>query len=86
MDTLPEDLCRAVYEKMWKNAVELERPQMTIYCSLSYPAHKGHPFACKVTKATKTHSEYVTLIPMQQWLGERALILHYTYIACLVDI
>jgi hypothetical protein len=39
---------------MWKNAVELERPQMTIYCGLSCPA-------CRLTKATKTHSEYVTL-------------------------
>jgi len=52
---------RVVYEKIWKNAVELERPQMTIYCGLSYPACKGHPIACRVTKATNTHSEYVTL-------------------------
>jgi hypothetical protein len=81
-------LSRAVYEKMWKNAVELERPQMTIYCGLSFPACKGHPFACRVNKAKNTHSEYVTLTVFlrQQWLHERALILRYTYIACLVDI
>ena len=61
---------------------------MTIYCGINYPAHKGHPFAYRVTKATKTHSEYVTLtvLPRQKWLRESALILRYTYIACLVDI
>jgi hypothetical protein len=43
-------------------------------------------FACWITKATDIHSEYVILIafPLQQWLRERASILHYTYIACLV--
>jgi hypothetical protein len=32
-----------------------------------------------VPKATDTHSEYVTLIafPLQQWLHERASVLHY---------
>jgi hypothetical protein len=31
-------------------------------------------FACRITKATDTHSEYVTLtaFPRQQWLHERA--------------
>jgi hypothetical protein len=35
-------------------------------------------FVCGVTKATNTHSQYVILIafPRQQWLRERALILH----------
>ena len=34
-------------------------------------------FACRITKATNTHSEYVTLIafPRQQWLRERATML-----------
>jgi hypothetical protein len=43
-------------------------------------------FACWITKATGTHSGYVILIafPRQQWLHERASVLHYTYIACLV--
>jgi hypothetical protein len=42
--------------------------------------------ACWITKATDTHSEYVIFIafPRQQWLHERASILRYTYIACLV--
>jgi hypothetical protein len=41
---------------------------------------------CWVTKATDTHSEYVTLIafPGQQWLQEHTSMLHYTYIASLV--
>ena len=40
-------------------------------------------FACLMTKATNTQSENVIFIalPRQQWLRERALILHYTYIA-----
>ena len=43
-------------------------------------------FACWKTKSTNTHSEHVTLIafPRQQWLRERASVLRYTYIACLV--
>jgi hypothetical protein len=43
-------------------------------------------FASWITKATDTHSEYVTLIafPRQQWLRERASMLRYTYIAHLV--
>jgi len=42
--------------------------------------------ACWITKATNTHSEYVILIafPRQQWLSERASMLRYTYIACVV--
>jgi hypothetical protein len=45
-------------------------------------------FACRITKATDTHSGYVGLIfvafPRQQWLHECAPLLRYTYIACLV--
>ena len=35
----------------------------------------------------QTHPEYVIIIsfPLQQWLQERALMLRYTYIACLVN-
>jgi len=42
--------------------------------------------ACWMPKATDTHSEYVILVafPRQQWLRERASVLRYTYIACLV--
>jgi len=44
---------RVVYEIMWKNIVERGRPQITI--------RRMH-FACWITKATNTHSEYVILI------------------------
>jgi len=42
--------------------------------------------ACWIPKATKTHSECVTLIALQvqQWLHERASMLRYTYIECIV--
>jgi hypothetical protein len=41
---------------------------------------------CWILKATNTHSEYVILIAFQQhqWLRERAPMLRYTYVACLV--
>jgi hypothetical protein len=44
-------------------------------------------FACWMIKATDTHSEYVILIafPRQEWLRERASVLHYKYIARLVE-
>ena len=50
----------AFYE-MWKNTVEPERPQITIW---------RMRIACCIPKATNTHSEYVILIAftLQQWL------------------
>jgi hypothetical protein len=43
---------------------------------------------CWITKATDTHSAYVILnaFPRKQWLRERAPMLRYTYIACLVTL
>jgi len=45
-------------------------------------------FACWKTKATDIHSDYVILIafPRQQWLHERASIIRYKYMACIVCI
>jgi len=43
----------AVYEIMWKNTVQPDRPQMAIWCM---------HIACCITMATNTHSEYVKLI------------------------
>ena len=42
--------------------------------------------ACWIPKATNTHSEYVIRVafPLQQRLHERASVLLYTYIACIV--
>jgi hypothetical protein len=56
---------RAVYEIMWKNILEPDRPQIGIW---------RMRIACWIFKVTDTHSEYVTLIafPQQQWLYERA--------------
>jgi hypothetical protein len=50
---------------------------MTIWCIR---------IACWIPKATNTLSEYVILIafPLQQRLHERASMLRYTYIVCLV--
>ena len=45
----------------------------------------AHGIICWILKATNTHSEYVILIfPPQQRSHERASMLRYTYIACLV--
>jgi len=68
---------RAVYEIIWKNIAEPDRPQLTIW---------RKRIACWIPKATNTPSEYVILIafPLPQWLHERASMLRYTYIACLV--
>jgi len=67
----------SVYEKKWKNMVQPDRPQMTI--------RRTH-IACWITKVTDIHKEYVVLtaFPQQQWLRERASVLRYTNIACLI--
>ena len=61
---------------MWKNVVELDMPQMTLWRMC---------IACFISKATDTHSEYVVLIavPLQQYLHERTSMLRHWYIACL---
>ena len=43
----------AVYETMWRNIVEPDSPQVTIWLLR---------IACWITKATNTHSEYVIFI------------------------
>ena len=67
---------RAVYEIMWKNTTQRDRPQTTI---------RRMRIVCWKTKATNTHSGYVILIifPLQQWLQKRASVLRYMYMACL---
>jgi hypothetical protein len=64
---------------MWKNTVEPDRPQLTIW---------RMRIVCWVTKATNTHSECVilTAFTRRQWLHESASVLRYTYIACLVTV
>jgi hypothetical protein len=57
---------RALYETMWKNIVELDRPQMTIWCMR---------IACWIRKATYGHTTIICntyCFSVQQWLQERA--------------
>jgi hypothetical protein len=60
---------------MWEKNVYPARPHMT--------TRRMH-FVCRVTKSTGTHSEYVIqiVLPLQQWLRERASMLRFTYTAC----
>ena len=62
----------AVYEIMWENVVEPDRPQVTVW---------RMRIACWIPKATNIHSENVILIalPLQQRLHELATMLRYTY-------
>jgi hypothetical protein len=59
---------------MWKNVKELVRPQMTIW---------RMRIACCVPRATNTHTGCVILIAFL-CKNERASVLRYVYIACLV--
>jgi hypothetical protein len=70
---------RAVYETMWENIEERERPQMIIW---------RMRIACWILKATNTHSQNVILpaFPLQQWLHERISMLRCKNIACLATI
>jgi hypothetical protein len=65
----------AVYEIVWRNIADPDRPQITI---IRYTR-----IACLLHRATYIHSEYVILIafPLQQWLREPAAVLRYTSIA-----
>jgi hypothetical protein len=47
----------AIYEIMWKNIVQPDRPQMAIWHMC---------IACWVTKVKNTHSEYITLNTLQE--------------------
>ena len=63
-----------LYEMMWKKQSRL---QMTAWCT---------HIASWIPKATNTLSEYVILIAvtLKQWLHERASVLRYTHLACLL--
>ena len=69
----------ALYEIMWIYIVE---PLQATDGNIIRRVH----VACWIPKATNTHSEFVVLIAssLQQWLQERASLLRYTHIACLV--
>ena len=63
---------RAVYEIIWKNIIQPDRPQITIYRTR---------FACWIPKAINTLSEYVIITDFP--LHERSSLLRYTYFAFL---
>jgi hypothetical protein len=67
----------AVYEITWQNIVERSRPQTVIW---------RMSIACWIPKATNVQTDCVIIItfPLQQWLHERASLLRYTFIACLL--
>ena len=69
---------RSRYEIMWKNIVEQDRPQMTIW---------RISIAFRISKATKTLSGYaiLTAFPLRQWLNEHVSVLRYVCIDCLFD-
>ena len=58
----------AVYEIIRKKVAAPDRPQMAVWCMR---------FACWISKAIDTHSEYVipTAFPLQLWLRESAWML-----------
>jgi hypothetical protein len=66
-----------IYEIRSKNTVGPGRPHVTIW---------RMRIACWISKATDIHIEYVVFIAflLQKLLHERALMLQYTYMACLV--
>jgi len=57
---------RAIYEIMWKNILEPNRPQMTIWSMLIVISMRHiviqHTIICWIAMATNTHSEYVILL------------------------
>ena len=70
---------RAVYEVMWKNMDKPDRPQFKIQ-------YGAWALSRWLTKATKTHSEYVIrfAFPRQLCRHKGALILRCTYIVFLL--
>ena len=65
------------FEITWKNMVESYRPQMATW---------RMPFACWITTATDTNSEYVILnvVPPQNVDANALSMLRYNYSACLL--
>jgi len=56
---------------MWKNTVQLGRPQITIWYKAKY---------------THSEYVILIAFPLQQWVHEHTSMLHYTYIDCLVPL
>jgi hypothetical protein len=67
----------AVYEIMWKNIIKPDKTQMTIW---------RMRIAFWIPQTIDTHSESVLLIAfrLQQWLHERASVLHNSILPVLL--
>jgi len=67
-----------VYQTLWENILDRGRAQVTWRMRI----------ACWKFKAKNAHTAYIILVAFlpQRWLYERASVLRYTYIACLVVI
>ena len=61
----------------WKNSVDPDRPQMTVWRMRT---------ESWIPKTTNAQSGYVILFafPLQQWFHELVSMLRYTYTVCLV--
>jgi len=72
---------RAVYEVMWKKRLSSQTGH-------GYNIVRDMRIACWIPKAINAHLEYIMLIyfPLPRLLHERASVLRYTYIACIVFI
>ena len=64
---------RTVYEIMWENIVELDRPQMAVWRMRN---------ACWITKTTNTHSEYVNYFSTATMVAQMQLDIRL-YVHCL---
>jgi hypothetical protein len=78
---------RTVYQIMSKNVVETKGPQMTSQHGADALRAGLAMLLARMRKHAYT-DQYVIVIafPHQQWLRERASMLRYTYIACLVTV
>jgi hypothetical protein len=67
---------RAVYEIMWKNTVQRDRPQMKIW---------RMSISCCVPKATNTQSEYISyFFSTATMVARTRFSVTLKYVACLV--
>jgi hypothetical protein len=70
---------RAVHEIMWKSCGDQQATDDNIIRRMR--------FACWMSVATHTHTiGLCNTFPWQHWLRERASLLRYTYIACLIGL
>ena len=77
---------RAVYEITRKSMVGPERPQMTIWrLRFAYWIIKATRLLPCTPPPLRTQKYVIRIVfPLQQCFSERALVLCYTYIVCLV--